>query len=40
MIVQQFWEGREIALDRFHPAKVAARTREVYYRAIHDFQQK
>jgi glycosyltransferase involved in cell wall biosynthesis len=33
-------KGREIALDRFHPAKVAARTREVYYRAIHDFQQK
>lgn len=33
-------KGREIALDRFHPAKVAARTREVYLRAIHDFQQK
>ena len=33
-------KGREIALDRFHPAKVAARTRDVYLRAIHDFQQK
>lgn len=33
-------KGREIALDRFHPAKVAVRTREVYLRAIHDFQQK
>jgi len=33
-------KGREIALDRFHPAKVASRTREVYLRAIHDFQQK
>ena len=33
-------KGREIALDRFHPAKVAARTRKVYLRAIHDFQQK
>lgn len=33
-------KGREIALDRFHPAKVAARTREVYLRAIHDFQKK
>ena len=32
-------KGREIALDRFHPAKVAALTREVYFRAIHDFQQ-
>ncbi len=27
-------KGREIALDRFHPAKVAARTREVYLQAI------
>lgn len=27
-------KGREIAMDRFHPAKVAARTREVYYRAV------
>ena len=33
-------KGREIALDRFHPAKVAARTREVYLRAIQDFGQK
>jgi glycosyltransferase involved in cell wall biosynthesis len=33
-------KGREIALDRFHPAKVAARTREVYLRAINDFQRK
>jgi glycosyltransferase involved in cell wall biosynthesis len=32
-------KGREIALDRFHPAKVAARTREVYLRAIHDFRR-
>jgi len=30
--------GQEIALDRFHPAKVAARTREVYLRAIQDFK--
>lgn len=33
-------KGREIALDRFHPAKVAARTREVYLRAIQDVEQK
>ncbi len=33
-------KGREVALDRFHPAKVAARTREVYLHAIHDFQQE
>jgi len=33
-------KGREIALDRFHPTKVAVRTRDVYLRAIHDFQQK
>jgi glycosyltransferase involved in cell wall biosynthesis len=32
-------KGREIALDRFHPAKVAARTRDVYRRAIADFQR-
>lgn len=32
-------KGREIALDRFHPAKVAARTREVYRRAIQEFQR-
>lgn len=31
--------GREIALDRFHPAKVAARTREVYLQAIEDFRR-
>ena len=33
-------KGREIALDRFCPSKVAARTREVYLRIIHDFHQK
>jgi len=33
-------KGKEIAMDRFHPAKVAARTREVYVRAIRDFQQR
>jgi len=33
-------KGREIALDRFHPARVAARTRDVYLRAIHNFQKK
>lgn len=33
-------KGREIALDRFHPAKVAARTREVYLQAIEDFHRK
>lgn len=27
-------KGREIAMDRFHPAKVAARTRDVYIRAL------
>jgi glycosyltransferase involved in cell wall biosynthesis len=27
-------KGREIALDRFHPAKVATRTREVYLQAL------
>jgi len=27
-------KGRKIALDRFHPAKVAKRTRDVYLRAI------
>ena len=31
-------KSREIALDRFHPARVAARTREVYLRAIRDFR--
>jgi glycosyltransferase involved in cell wall biosynthesis len=33
-------KGREIALDRFHPAKVAVRTRDVYLRAIQDFRRK
>jgi glycosyltransferase involved in cell wall biosynthesis len=33
-------KSREIAQDRFHPAKVAARTREVYLRAIEDFRYK
>ncbi len=33
-------KGKEIALDRFHPAKVAARTREVYVQAIEDFHRK
>lgn len=33
-------KGREIALDRFHPVKVAVRTREVYLRAIEDFQRE
>jgi glycosyltransferase involved in cell wall biosynthesis len=33
-------KGREIALDRFHPAKVAARTQEVYLRAIEDYVWK
>jgi len=33
-------KGREIALERFHPAKVAARTREVYLRAIREFHIK
>ena len=32
--------GREIALDRFHPAKVPARAREVYLRAVQDFPRK
>lgn len=31
-------KGREIALDRFHPAKVAARTREVYLQAVGEHQ--
>lgn len=30
----------EIALDRFHPTKVAARTRQVYIRAIQSFSQR
>ncbi len=33
-------KGREIALDRFHPDKVARRTREVYLQAIRDNQGK
>ncbi len=32
-------KGREIALDRFHPEKVARRTREVYLRAMRDYQR-
>jgi len=32
-------KGREIALDRFHPTKVATRTREVYIRAMQSFRQ-
>ena len=32
-------KGREIALDRFHPAKVATRTLEVYLRTVQDFAQ-
>jgi glycosyltransferase involved in cell wall biosynthesis len=31
-------KGKEIALARFHPEKVAKRTREVYLRAIEDFK--
>jgi len=30
-------KGREIAMDRFHPTKVAMRTREVYRRAMEDY---
>ena len=38
---QAFGEkGKKIALDRFHPEKVARRTREVYLRAIEDFKSK
>jgi len=33
-------KGREIALDRFHPAQVAVRTRDVYVRAIQSFQRR
>jgi len=32
-------KSKDIARDRFHPAQVAARTREVYLRAIYDFQR-
>jgi len=31
--------ARQIALERFHPDHVAARTREVYFRAVRDHQQ-
>lgn len=31
-------KGKTIARDRFHPMKVANRTREVYLRAVHDSQ--
>lgn len=33
-------KGKEIALDRFHPDKVAKRTREVYLRSIEDFKRR
>ncbi|MCU0917486.1 MAG: glycosyltransferase family 4 protein [Planctomycetes bacterium] len=33
-------KGRAIALDRFHPAQVAARTRDVYVRAVQSFQRR
>ncbi len=33
-------KGKEIALDRFHPARVATRTREVYLQAIEYFHRK
>ena len=33
-------KGREIALDRFCPSKVADRTLEVYLRTVQDFEQK
>ena len=32
--------GREIALDRFHPTKVATRTRQVYGRALKEFKRQ
>jgi glycosyltransferase involved in cell wall biosynthesis len=32
-------KGRETALDRFHPAKVAARTREVYLQAVDEWRR-
>jgi glycosyltransferase involved in cell wall biosynthesis len=31
-------KSRQVALDRFHPRRIAERTREVYLRAIHDFR--
>jgi glycosyltransferase involved in cell wall biosynthesis len=33
-------KGREIALERFHPAKVAARTRDVYFQAVKEHKRK
>jgi len=33
-------KGQEIALDRFHPVKVATRTLEVYKRSVRDFERK
>ena len=33
-------KGREIAVDRFHPDKVARRTLEVYRRAVRDHQRR
>jgi glycosyltransferase involved in cell wall biosynthesis len=33
-------KGREIALNRFHPEKVAALTRQVYLQAIEDFKKE
>ena len=33
-------KSREIALDRFHPTRVAERTVEVYRRAIRDYERK
>jgi len=33
-------KGREIALDRFHPAKVARRTRDIYLHAVQDFKHE
>ena len=33
-------KGKEIAMERFHPRKVAQQTREVYLRAIRDFKRK
>jgi glycosyltransferase involved in cell wall biosynthesis len=33
-------KSKEIAADRFHPDKVAVRTRDVYLRAIRDFNYK
>ena len=31
-------KSKQIAFNRFHPAKVAAQTREVYLQAIEDFK--